>query len=224
MQTTLLSLLGIYVSLGGELTDTYEDIADGIAVCDYVTIPDALQAIAKLSGSTLELPKVSSADNGDLLTVVSGEWKKAEPAKELPAVTGSDNGKVLGVANGAWSKVDAPSDIVTYEFTTSSKVETSNASMPAATFSLTGAKHDEIIANVNAGKIVRLHISVTASGAYVSNLNLYLTGGQGSIPQATGISRFYSSADSAYVAFAYIAEINGNSSSGNISLFAMKIA
>lgn len=48
MNTTLQSLKNLYVKLGGSLTDYYSDIADGIPVSDYVTIPDATDALAKL--------------------------------------------------------------------------------------------------------------------------------------------------------------------------------
>lgn len=51
------------------------------------------------------LPKVTPSDNGKLLGVVEGEWDKVTPEDELPSVTASDNGKVLGVVNGAWDKV-----------------------------------------------------------------------------------------------------------------------
>lgn len=53
---------------------------------------------------TAELPAVTATDNGDVLTVVEGSWAKAEPASQLPAVTASDNGDVLTVVNGAWAK------------------------------------------------------------------------------------------------------------------------
>ena len=58
-------------------------------------------------GGGTDLPSVTSDDNGDVLTVVNGEWNKAAPAtppSELPEVTGSDNGDVLTVVNGAWDK------------------------------------------------------------------------------------------------------------------------
>ena len=55
-----------------------------------------------------ELPKVTSSDNGKLLTVVSGKWAKADAPVELPAVTAGDNGKVLTVADGAWSAENLP--------------------------------------------------------------------------------------------------------------------
>ena len=171
MQTTLLSLLGIYVSLGGELTDTYEDIADGIAVCDYVTIPDALQAVAKLSGSTLELPKVSSADNGDLLTVVSGKWKKAEPAKELPAVTAADEGSILAVnSSGEWDKADAPSGgggkIYTCE-TAISLIAATQGQPGTVTFDNYTSQSQamtDIIADLDAGKNVLIQVRSSITG------------------------------------------------------------
>lgn len=48
MTSTVEALQNLYVAKGGELTDTYEDIADGVAVSDYVTIPDMINALAQL--------------------------------------------------------------------------------------------------------------------------------------------------------------------------------
>lgn len=48
MDTTVKALQNLYVAKGGELTDTYEDIAGGVAVSDYVTIPDMINALAEL--------------------------------------------------------------------------------------------------------------------------------------------------------------------------------
>lgn len=47
MNTTIESLQALYVKLGGELTDTYEDIADGAAVGEMALIPDLIAAIAE---------------------------------------------------------------------------------------------------------------------------------------------------------------------------------
>ena len=69
MDNTIIALQNLYVALGGTATD----------VADITIIPDMINAIATLvsSGATAELPKVSSTDNGKVLTVVSGKWAKA---------------------------------------------------------------------------------------------------------------------------------------------------
>lgn len=76
MISTVEALQGLYVALGGELTDTYEDIANGATVSDYVVIPDVINAITKQaqSGIASELPSVTSEDNGKVLKVVDGAW------------------------------------------------------------------------------------------------------------------------------------------------------
>ena len=101
--TTVDALKSLYTALGGKSTDTYSTIAGGIAVSDYVLIPDCISAIAEVAGSTIELPAVTTTDNGDVLTVSAGKWSKAAPVKELPAVTAEDNGSVLKVVDGAWA-------------------------------------------------------------------------------------------------------------------------
>ena len=69
MDNTLDALRALYVALGGTASD----------VADLVIIPDLINAIATLisSGAITELPKVTSSDNGKVLTVVSGKWAKA---------------------------------------------------------------------------------------------------------------------------------------------------
>ena len=75
MTSTIEALQALYVAMGGELTDTYNDIANGEAVGNFVTIPDMINAIAELKANeTPELPAVTSADNGKVLKVVDGEW------------------------------------------------------------------------------------------------------------------------------------------------------
>lgn len=103
---TVEALQALYVAFGGSLTDTYEDIADGVPVSDYKTIPNLILALAQKvpSGSGSALPAVTASDNGKLLTVVEGAWAKADATKELPTVTADDNGKVLKVVDGAWDK------------------------------------------------------------------------------------------------------------------------
>lgn len=99
------ALQGLYVALGGELSD----------VANITTIPEMLQAISTVaSAAASELPIVTGADNGKALRVVEGKWAKADlPADELPAVTSEDNGKVLKVVEGEWGAASLPA-IPTY--------------------------------------------------------------------------------------------------------------
>lgn len=77
MNTTVEALKGLYVALGGQLTDTYDSIAGGIAVSDYGLIPDCIKAITQVVTGA-ELPAVTAEDNGKVLKVVDGEWAVGE--------------------------------------------------------------------------------------------------------------------------------------------------
>lgn len=126
MNTTVKSLQDAYVALGGELTDTYEEIANGVPVSDYTTNPDVIEAIAQIAGKTLELPKTTSADAGSLLVVnEDGDWDKGDAPAELPPVTASDNGSVLSVVNGAWAKDDGSYSIDSVNLATTAGSKTS---------------------------------------------------------------------------------------------------
>lgn len=73
MDNTITALQALYVALGGTASD----------VADINIIPDMINAIATQAATvveaanTKELPKVTSTDNGNVLTVVSGKWAKA---------------------------------------------------------------------------------------------------------------------------------------------------
>lgn len=89
--TTIEALFDLYEALGGD--------ADEISTLQ--TIPEVLEEISEVAGSTIELPGVSASDNGKVLAVVGGKWAKA--ASELPKVYPNDNGKVLTVVGGKWA-------------------------------------------------------------------------------------------------------------------------
>lgn len=87
MDTTVQALQALYVKLGGSLTDTYDNIADGATVADYATIPDMVDAIAQISKAENLINSVSNDDNGKVLTVVDGAAEFAEPGTNTFIVT-----------------------------------------------------------------------------------------------------------------------------------------
>ena len=97
MNTTVQALQDLYVKLGGNLTDTYDTIADGAAVGNYVTIPDMIEACAQKAGSGggSALPAVTADDNGSVLTVVEGEWDKAGAASAVAVIEFTLSGSTI---------------------------------------------------------------------------------------------------------------------------------
>lgn len=96
------ALKWIYASLGGDIS-ALANVNDVTAILNAIADLDTVQKIK----SATELPDVSDADDGDVLTVVDGEWAKAEPSgggSSLPSVSSTDNGDVLTVVDGAWDK------------------------------------------------------------------------------------------------------------------------
>ena len=98
MLTNVDALKGLYVALGGELSD----------VANLTTTPELLAKISVVAGAgASELPVVAKKDAGKVLTVNSnGKWSAG--GATLPAVTSTDNGKVLVVSEGAWTVGDVP--------------------------------------------------------------------------------------------------------------------
>lgn len=84
----------IYEALKGAETD-----GQGSIEYSLTKIAETLE-----TGSNVNLPAVTSDDNGDVLTVVEGNWSKADIPSQLPTVTTTDNGDVLTVVEGAWAK------------------------------------------------------------------------------------------------------------------------
>lgn len=94
------------------------------------------------------LPSVTAADNDKVLTVVSGSWDKAAPAKEFPTVTTDDNGKIMGVVGGMWGKTDRVSDVVIFNMYDYSTVEE-----PDVTQYVVYATYEEIREAYSSGKV-----------------------------------------------------------------------
>ena len=67
--TTVDALKALYVARGGSAE----------TVANLTLIPDVINALATLeaSGATKELPTVTAANDGEVLTVVSGAWAAA---------------------------------------------------------------------------------------------------------------------------------------------------
>lgn len=67
MDTTVKALQNLYVALGGSADD----------VANVTLIPDMINAIATVAATAVaaELPKVTSSNNGQVLTVDGGKWK-----------------------------------------------------------------------------------------------------------------------------------------------------
>lgn len=58
------SLKALYVACAGNLTDTYEDIANGIPVSDYVFISDCILAISKkMADATAAVAQLVAANS-----------------------------------------------------------------------------------------------------------------------------------------------------------------
>lgn len=73
MGTNLKQLKAIYEALGGTPTDV-ADLTDNAAVLAQIALQAAIVAAA---ASATELPAVTAADNGKVLTVVNGKWAAA---------------------------------------------------------------------------------------------------------------------------------------------------
>lgn len=127
------------------------------------------------------LPSVTAADNDKVLTVVNGDWNKADPAKEFPTVTSDDNGKIMGVVGGMWGKTDRVSDVVIFNMYDYSTVEE-----PDATQYVVYATYEDIREAYNSGKVclARYAFSGMTEGGhdYIINGYSHSESGEGPSP------------------------------------------
>ena len=148
MSTITDSLKNFYKKLGGNLSSlgpnsTSADIVDAMAEVytdkegTYVEVTESVTEGTKIATITtnnvdhdiyapVELPAVTSVDEGKVLTVDSnGDWGADDIPAELPAVTSADEGKVLSVdGNGDWIADDVPSELPTVTGSDEGKVLT----------------------------------------------------------------------------------------------------
>lgn len=125
--TTIEALFDLYEALGGD--------ADEISTLQ--TIPEVLEEISEVAGSTIELPGVSASDNGDVLTVVDGKWAKAEAS--APALTTKSFTKAgLSGTVKTYGNVSTI-EINTYRGTITSKSESLGFSVPDNLMYMNGA-------------------------------------------------------------------------------------
>jgi hypothetical protein len=158
MKTTVEELKELYASMGG----TAQDVA-GVS-----TIPDMLAALAEIAGTTIELPAVSSTDNGDVLTVVSGKWAKADPPKELP--TSATSGQVLTYNGSAWGAANVPQEIKKLDLSVSVSLDAETS--PDA-MTLADADEEDFAAFVsylNGGGVGFFNLTTTAEGTNTRKL------------------------------------------------------
>ncbi len=113
-KTTVDELKAFYVKLGGNIADVANVQTDAEMIKNLNDIYEAFS-----------LPEVTAEDNGDVLTVVEGEWAKATPSESLPSVTSADEGDVLTVNNsGEWVANALPKELYIASATTTGTVTT----------------------------------------------------------------------------------------------------
>lgn len=106
--------MATYTVQGSTMTDIADAIRDQTgetAMMSPTEMPSKIRSIAGSSG--VDLPEVTTENDGQVLGVVNGEWgvmdvdipKPGEAVDELPKVTSDNNGQFLGVENGEWTNV-----------------------------------------------------------------------------------------------------------------------
>ena len=104
MKNNVEALKDVYKALGGELSDTYDDIADGESVGNYVLTSDVVQAVSKKAtaggGGSDTFTAYCNADfgnkTGELVTPWNDIVEAYENGKNIQLVLGTntDSGKI----------------------------------------------------------------------------------------------------------------------------------
>lgn len=172
MINTVESLRGLYVALGGNITE----------VANLNTIPELLTEISTVAqAAATELPAVKPADNGKVLTVVNSKWAKADlptaasdklgcvkvgsglaiadgvlsASGGLPAATAADSGKALEVdSNGDWIKSAYSKKQVVFTVTGLTSESNVSVSLPS------GLSESDAFQMLNAGNSVVANCSL----------------------------------------------------------------
>lgn len=76
LMSNVKSLQGLYVALGGELTDTYADIANGTSVGDMTLLADVIKAVSRKTGSLTEPYIMLTADEATKNVLYKGSTIK----------------------------------------------------------------------------------------------------------------------------------------------------
>lgn len=105
---TIQALKDLYVKVGGSLTDTYQGVAGGAAVSDYVTTPDCLKAIYAILGGDLSevYTDISDTAVADYSVNPNAIEAISEIANPVPSGTKSITANGTGIDVAQYAKVN----------------------------------------------------------------------------------------------------------------------
>lgn len=181
-KTIVGELKDLFVKFGGDAADltgnettaemidalekVYEDKGDTLP---EVTADDNGKVLSVVEGEwdkadASALPEVTADDNGDVLTVVNGEWDKAA-ASALPDVSAADNGFVLSVVNGAWTKAGITTNDFVVTYTPNYQTGSATANKSYSDIMQASAAGKNIVAKIANSSMVLTLTGTTSTGA-----------------------------------------------------------